>query len=88
MSLSLKESLARDDPAKYFYKVQILEEDKGHKDGSVEDGQSSSHVSSGRRESGRMKEKNIEKLNGHTVEVDSKTKWAGSLMEVQCNVMS
>ncbi|KAH7915371.1 chromatin remodeling complex protein [Hygrophoropsis aurantiaca] len=53
-----KEALIRDDPMKYFYKIQILEEqhDKSHEKGK-----------------GSIKDK---------------AKWSGSLMDVQCTVMS
>ncbi|KAI5122593.1 hypothetical protein M0805_004808 [Coniferiporia weirii] len=81
MSISLNESLDRDDPAKYFYKVQIMEEEmpKGE--------QQTPAPSVARRESGRMKEKVKEAINGQ-VDVESRAKWAGSLMDVQCGVMS
>ena len=93
LNISLDESISQDDPTKYFYKVQILEEEKGHKDGMLdeENEEAMPSLSNGRRESGRVKEREKEhdrpKLNGH-VDTDSKAKWAGSLMEVQCNVMS
>ncbi|KAH8120133.1 ATP-utilizing chromatin assembly and remodelling N-terminal-domain-containing protein [Phellopilus nigrolimitatus] len=81
MNLSLEESLARDDPTKYFYKVQILEEERPQNE------QQPLAPSVGRRESGRMKERGKEGLNGQ-IDVESRAKWAGSLMEVQCNAMS
>ncbi|TDL28675.1 hypothetical protein BD410DRAFT_893635 [Rickenella mellea] len=89
LKLPTKEATERDDPAKYFYKVQILEEEKnGFKDGAADapvdvDG---TLVKSERRESGRVKEKG--KLNGYDVDGEAKAKWGGSLMEVQCQVMS
>ena len=46
LTLSLHESISRDDPTKYFYSAQIIEEDKTVTDG-IE-----------RRESGRVKEMN------------------------------
>ncbi|KII93497.1 hypothetical protein PLICRDRAFT_49537 [Plicaturopsis crispa FD-325 SS-3] len=58
LKIPAKDAMAGDDPAKYFYKVQILEEEKGPE-------RSKSHA----KDTG-------------------KAKWNGSLMEVQCSVMS
>ena len=78
LSISLHESLVRDDPAKYFYKVQIIEEEKPTTDAVMKNGLSAKVE---RRESGRVKE-----MNGR--DSDAKAKWGGSLMEVQCHAMS
>lgn len=87
LNITLKESVVRDDPAKYFYKVQILEEEKTHKDSNPQD--KDFYVPNGRRESGRVKEREREKEVANGVEGnDSRAKWSGSLMEVQCNAMS
>lgn len=79
---------------KYFYKVQILEEENARNDdGDQDEEHEQPTLSVSRRESGRVKEKEREKererekVDGQ-VDTESKAKWAGSLMEVQCNVMS
>ncbi|KAH9982519.1 ATP-utilizing chromatin assembly and remodelling N-terminal-domain-containing protein [Lactifluus volemus] len=59
LKIAAKEVNAADDPTKYLYKVQILEEEKPE---------------------GRDK---------HTASTkEARAKWSGSIMEVQCNVMS
>jgi hypothetical protein len=73
LSISLHDSVIRDDPTRYFYKVQIIEEEKPATEAVV-----ATKVE--RRESGRVKE-----MNGRDSE--TKSKWGGSLMEVQCHAM-
>ena len=80
MSISYDESLERDDPTAYFYKVQILEEAVPRND------QEGNNLSVGRRESSRVKEKGKETPNGHAD--GGRSKWAGSIMDVQCKTMS
>lgn len=94
LSITLDESIVQDDPMKYFYKVQILEEENARNDdGDQDEEHEQPMLSVSRRESGRVKEKEREKererekVDGQ-VDTESKAKWAGSLMEVQCNVMS
>lgn len=58
MSISLQDSLNRDDPEKYIYKVQIVEEDTSGE------------------------------ASGSQPSEEAKQKWSGSLMDVQCGVMS
>lgn len=91
MKISLRESIERDDPTKYFYKVQILEEDKSvAKENPPSEKVNGDVLKPERRESGRMKEKMIErnKTEKSLESTEYKAKWSGSLMEVQCNVMS
>ncbi|KLO16987.1 hypothetical protein SCHPADRAFT_887277 [Schizopora paradoxa] len=58
MSISLQDSCYRDDPTKYIYKVQIVEEDPSSE------------------------------ASGSQPSEEAKQKWSGSLMDVQCGVMS
>lgn len=78
LSIRHQDVLETDDPAAYFYKVQIIEEDKVASDAATKNGVISKVE---RRESGRVRE-----MNGR--DNDAKSKWGGSLMEVQCNAMS
>lgn len=87
MSITLQESLERDDPAKYIYRVQLLEEDKHPTEdpGTLSQEEDSDELNGldGRREGERVKtERNV---NGGG---DAKTSWGGSLMEVRCGVIS
>lgn len=81
MSINLEESIERDDPAGYFYKVQILEEAQPRNE------QETTNVSVNRRESTRVKERGKGAANDRD-EGESRSKWAGSIMDVQCNAMS
>jgi bromodomain adjacent to zinc finger domain protein 1A len=45
LKISLADSITRDDPAKYYYKIQILEEDKGVKPGAANKGKEPSKTS-------------------------------------------
>ncbi|EJD04148.1 uncharacterized protein FOMMEDRAFT_140191 [Fomitiporia mediterranea MF3/22] len=81
LSITLEESVTRDDPASYTYRVRLLEEEA-----PPENDQPASAPVVARRESGRVKEKGRLALNGHTDE--SNAKFAGSLMDVHCDVMS
>lgn len=79
--VSLEESLSRDDPAGYTYKVRLLEEEATPQ----ENDEQASAVP--RRESGRMKEKSKSETNGNT-DSEPQSKWAGSLMGVSFDLMS
>ncbi|OCH96490.1 chromatin remodeling complex protein [Obba rivulosa] len=60
LKIPVKDSIARDDPTKYFYKVQILDEEK------------------------QPGVRNHDKKGKEP----TKAKWGGSLMDVQCSMMS
>lgn len=82
LAVSLEESIARDDPAKYIYRVQLLEEE------APQDNEQQASVSAvNRRESGRVKEKGRTAANGHG-DIENGAKWAGSLMDTSCELMS
>ncbi|KAL5535354.1 hypothetical protein ACEPAF_3448 [Sanghuangporus sanghuang] len=82
LNISLEESIARDDPASYTYRVQLLEEE------APQDSEEHPSVSAvNRRESGRVKEKGRANANGHS-DTENGAKWAGSLMDVPCELMS
>lgn len=81
LSVSLEESLSRDDPAGKTYKVRLLEEEATPQ----ENDEQASAVP--RRESGRMKEKSKSETNGNT-DSEPQSKWAGSLMGVSFDLMS
>lgn len=81
MTITYEESLERDDPLAYIYKVQILEEAQPRNE------QETPSTSVARRESSRVKERGKEATNKHE-EGDAKSKWAGSIMDVQCSTIS
>lgn len=80
MSISYEESIERDDPAGYIYKVQILEEVQPRNE------QETNSAPAGRRESSRMKERGKDAAKDND-EGENRSKWAGSIMDVQCDTM-
>lgn len=81
LSLTLEESIARDDPLQYTYRIWILEEDN-----QQENDQASASTTS-RRESGRMKEKAKMSSNGQT-DAEARAKWTGSYLDTPCALLS
>ncbi len=45
LKIPLADSIARDDPNKYYYKIQILEEDKGNKSAATNKGKETGKTS-------------------------------------------
>lgn len=88
LSNKYNDSVDFDNPHQYFYKVQILEEERNSHDKDVDGDDTYASTRSSKRESGRMKDRHSDRSSDLTVDVESGAKWAGSLMEVQCDVMT
>ena len=87
LKLSLSESIEKDDPFNYIYKVQLLE---GDDDEYVPANSYISGSNSGRRESSRAKGKFSSQNESVNVEssLDHGVKMNGSLMDARCDAMS